>query len=148
MIDNQYKQEIIDGEHLKLLSVFHYIKGALTILTSSFFIFHFIFFALFSALAKNPEFAGEEFGPEFPAAIFTVFTILFGVFISLGIIFGILQIMSGVCIKKRKNRIFSFIIAIIELIFIPYGTILGVLTIIVLQRDSVKNLYEQTKGIA
>ena len=148
MTNNQFKQEIIDGEHLKLLSVFHYVKGALTILTSSFFIFHFIFFALFSTLAANPEFAGEEFGSEFPAAIFTVFTILFGVFILLGIIFGILQIMSGVFIKKRKNRIFSFIIAIVELIFIPYGTILGVLTIIVLQRDSVKNLYAMTEGTA
>jgi hypothetical protein len=146
MTDSKFKQEIIDGEHLKLLSIFHYIKGALTILTSSFFIFHFIFFALFSTLAKNPEFAGEEFGSEFPAAFFAVFTILFGVFILLGIMFGILQIMAGVFIKKRKNRIFSFIIAIIELIFIPYGTILGVLTIIVLQRDSVKSLYEMMEG--
>jgi hypothetical protein len=144
MTDNQFKQEIIDSEHLKLLSIFHYIKGALTILASSFFIFHFIFFAIFSKLAASPEFAGEEFGSEFPFAIFTVLIILFGAFILLGIIFGILQIMSGVFIKKRKNRIFSFIIAIIELIFMPYGTILGVLTIIVLQRESVKNVYEMT----
>ena len=148
MTDNQFRHEIIDGEHLKLLSVFHYIKGVLTILTSSFFIFHFIFFAIFSKLAANPEFAGEEFGSEFPFAIFTIFTIMFGIFILLGVIFGILQIMSGIFLKKRKNRIFSFIVAIIELIFIPYGTILGVLTIVVLQRDSVKNLYEQTEGTA
>ena len=144
MSDNQFKQEIIDGEHLKLLSIFHYIRGALTILTSSFLIFYFIFFALFSTLAKHPEFAGDEFGSEFPSAIFTIFTILFGVLILLGIIFGILQIMSGIFMKKRKNRMFSFIIAILELIFIPYGTILGVLTIIVLQRESVKNLYAMT----
>ena len=148
MTENQFKQEIIDGEHLKLLSVFHYIKGAITILTSSFFILHFVMFAIFSKLAENPEFTGDEFGSEFPFAIFTVLTILFGVFILLGITFGILQIISGISIKKRKNRIFSFLIAILELIFIPYGTILGVLTIVVLQRDSVKNLYEQTEGIA
>ena len=141
MRDNQFKQEIIDGEHLKLLSIFHYIRGALTILTSSFFIFYFILFAILSTLAENPEFAGDEFGPEFPSAIFAIFTILFGVLILLGIIFGILQIMSGIFMKKRKNRIFSFIIAISELIFIPYDTILGVLTIVVLQRESVKNLY-------
>jgi hypothetical protein len=148
MTDNQFKQEIIDGEHLKLLSIFHYIRGALTILTSSFFIFYFIFFAIFSKLAQNPEFAGEEFGPEFPSAIFTILTILFGVLLVLGITFGILQIISGLSLKKRKNRIFSFIIAISELIFIPYGTILGILTIIVLQRDSVKNLYATTEGTA
>lgn len=144
MTDNQLKQEIIDGEHLKLLSLFHYIKGALTILTSSFFILHFVMFAIFSRLAENPEFAGEEFGSEFPAALFTIFAILFGAFIVLGIAFGILQIMSGIFMKKRKNRMFSFIIAIFELIFIPYGTILGVLTIIVLQRESVKNVYAVT----
>jgi hypothetical protein len=148
MTENQFRQEIIDGEHLKLLSVFHYIQGALTILTSSFFILHLVMFAIFSKLAESPEFAGDEFGSEFPFAIFTVLTILFGVFILLGITFGILQIISGISIKKRKNRIFSFIIAILELIFIPYGTILGVLTIIVLQRDSVNNLYEQTEGTA
>ena len=148
MTDNQFIQEIIDGEHLKLLSVFHYVKGALNILTSSFFIFHLVFFALFSKLAESPEFAGEEFWSEFPFAIFTVFTIFFGVFILFGITFGILQILSGLSLKKRKNRIFSFIIAIVELIFVPYGTILGVLTIIVLQRDSVKNLYAMTEGTA
>ena len=148
MTDNRFKQEIIDGEHLKLLSLFHYITGALTILTSSFFIFHFIMFAIFSKLAGSPEFSGEEFGSEFPIAIFTVFTILFGIVIILGITFGILEIMSGIFIKKRKNRIFSFVIAILELIFIPYGTILGVMTIIVLQRDSVKDLYVMTGGTA
>ena len=141
MTDSQFKQDIIDGEHLKLLSLFHYIKGTLTILSSSFFILHFVMFTIFSEFAGSSEFSGEAFGPDFPFAMFTVLQVLFGTFIVLGITFGVLQIVSGISIKKRKNRIFSFIIAILELIFIPYGTILGVMTIIVLQKNSVKTLY-------
>ncbi len=49
--------------------------------------------------------------------------------------------LSGHYIKKRKNRIFSFIIAGLNCLQFPLGTALGVFTFIVLTRDSVRISY-------
>jgi hypothetical protein len=50
-------------------------------------------------------------------------------------------IASGRFLKQRKNYTFSFIIACFSCAAFPFGTILGVFTIIVLSRDSVKRIY-------
>jgi hypothetical protein len=50
-------------------------------------------------------------------------------------------INSGHFLGKRKRYWFSFIVACVECFSLPFGTILGVFTIIVLSRDSVKTLY-------
>ncbi len=50
-------------------------------------------------------------------------------------------ILSGRFLKQRKHYWFSFVLACIACTFMPFGTVLGVLTIIVLSRDSVKALY-------
>jgi hypothetical protein len=49
--------------------------------------------------------------------------------------------LSGHYIRKRKNRMFSFIIAGINCMQFPLGTALGVFTFIVLTRESVKMVY-------
>lgn len=51
------------------------------------------------------------------------------------------NVLSGHYIRKRKNRIFSFIIAGINCMQFPLGTALGVFTFIVLTRESVKMAY-------
>jgi len=38
---------------------------------------------------------------------------------------------------------FCFVVACIECLFMPFGTVLGAFTIIVLMRPSVKNLFAQ-----
>jgi hypothetical protein len=49
--------------------------------------------------------------------------------------------ITGRSIAHRKHYWFSFVIACIECIFMPFGTVLGVFTIIVLARESVKRLF-------
>lgn len=135
------KQETIDNEHLRLLALFHYISGGLTILFSSMFILHLIFMSFFM---MNPGIFPQETiaeGEINPEQFISVFMYFFGVFIFLGIVFGIAQILSGRFIKKRKHKVFSILVAIPNLLFIPYGTILAIFTIIVLDRKSVKEQY-------
>jgi uncharacterized membrane protein HdeD (DUF308 family) len=55
---------------------------------------------------------------------------------------GILNLISGLCLRSRKGRTFSLVVAGINCLHIPLGTVLGVFTIIVLIRDSVRELYE------
>ena len=52
-ISDEVRSSIIDAEHLRLLSLGHYIVGGLEILFSSIFIFHFV---MFFFVASDPQF--------------------------------------------------------------------------------------------
>ena len=82
---------------------------------------------------------------EFPIEIMRVLIGVFGTLIVLGIIYGICEIVSGVFIKQRKYRLFSFSVAIPRILFIPYGTILSIFTLMLLERDTVKQQYENNE---
>lgn len=142
MDSENIKQEIIDKEHLRLLGLAHYISGGITIVFSSFFIIHLMFMSfMFSNQELFPQNNVDDMG-EFPAQVMEVFILVFGIMIFLGILFGIAQIVSGRFMRQQKRKLFSFIVAIPNLIFIPYGTILAIATLIVLERNSVKKLYQ------
>jgi hypothetical protein len=136
----QSREEIIDEEHLRLLTIGHYITGGLCIAFASIFIFHFVFIAL---MAANPDLfstpSGQQVAP--PDGVMRVFAIVIGLFILAGWSFGGLTIYVGRCIKHRARRTLTFVVACLNTIFIPVGTVLGVSTLIVLSRPSVKRLY-------
>jgi hypothetical protein len=52
-----------------------------------------------------------------------------------------MTIYSGHCIKTRKHRTLSLIMAALNTLAIPIGTIIGVCALIVLSRPTVKKLY-------
>ena len=141
------RQAVIDEEHLRLLSLFHYIKGGITVGFSFFGFMYFIFIALISRLGNRMEIPTNEFENEFPVEFFSYILMFIGVIVSLVLVFGVLQFLSGYYIKRKRYRVFSFVIGIIECLEIPYGTILGVSTIMVLSRYSVKKKYEETPTI-
>ena len=128
-----------DREHLRLLAIFHYIVAGLAALFSLFPLLYttvgaiFIFFACHG----TPK-PGEELPPEFIGWIFAVIgSLLF----LLGIAIAICILIAGRSLAKRTRYWFAFVMASIESLFIPFGTILGVFTIIVLSRESVKALF-------
>jgi ABC-type sulfate transport system permease subunit len=61
----------------------------------------------------------------------------------LGCAFGGLNIYAGRCIKRRSKRALTLIVACLNTLAVPLGTILGVCTLLVLTRRSVKKLYER-----
>ena len=138
MNENLDRQRIIDEEHLKLLSVFHYISGAITLFVSfifllQFFVFSFIFDEVMTGLLDIALVGNYDFDPEIFSMLIYLWIILFFVFIG----FGLAQIFSGNFLRKKKYRIFSFIVAIISILYFTYGTIMGVMTIVVISRSSV-----------
>jgi hypothetical protein len=81
---------------------------------------------------------GEELRPEFVPWIFVgVGSYLF----LLGIMMAICILIAGRCLSRRKGYSFALVIACIESLFVPFGTILGVFTIIALSRESVCGLF-------
>jgi len=126
-----------DEEHLRLLSIFHYVCAGLAALFACFPIFHLV---LGLVLFLSPQ----SFGPpnnEPPKLVGLIFVIFAACFILLGWTFAAFLAYAGRCLAQRKSYTFCLVTAGIACIFMPFGTILGVFSIIVLVRPSVKALF-------
>jgi hypothetical protein len=130
----------VDGDdegHLKAIVICHYVWGGLALLFSCIFIVHIVM----GVLMVNGKF-GPNTGPNGPPPQFGYLFICMGSgFMFLGWALGILTLMSGRAIAKRKWRMFSLVIAGVNCASFPLGTLLGVFTFIVLLRASVRSLY-------
>ena len=65
------------------------------------------------------------------------------VFILLGWSLAVCILIAGRKLKRRKNRLFCMVVAGIECAFTPFGTVLGVFTLVILSKDSVKEIFVQ-----
>jgi hypothetical protein len=135
-MNNQVNQ---DSEHLKILSICFYVLSGLTLFPMIFGFIYIIFGVFFGvALSDVPHRADEP-----PAALMGGFFIVFGLIFAL--IFGViggLALKAGLNLSKKKSYTFCFVVACLVCLWMPLGTILGIFTIIVLTRDSVKALFE------
>jgi len=126
-----------DEEHLRLLSIFHYVVAGMAALFACFPIIHLIVGLVFIFAANHVPTNGN---PP-PAFIGWVFVIFASFFIIIGWTIACLILMTGRFLAKRRHYQFCFVMACIECLFMPFGTVLGVFTILVLSRESVKPLF-------
>ncbi len=128
-----------DEEHLRLLSIFHYVVGGLAALFALFPIFHLVI-GLFLILAPD-QFAGNGHGGP-PAALIGWFFVIFAAaFITIGWTLAAFVLSAGRFLARRKHYTFCLVMAAVECMFMPFGTVLGVFTIMVLMREPVKQLF-------
>ncbi len=123
-----------DEKTLDLLSTLHYVLGVLTALFACIpFIHFFIGIAMLGGTLGN--------GPIAPRAVALAFIILSLMIILGGWVLAILMIITGKYLKSRSHYNFCIVISFIECVLVPLGTILGVFTIINLNKESVKELF-------
>jgi hypothetical protein len=120
-----------DAEHLRLLSIFHFVCGGLLMLFGCFPIIH-IAMGIAMVMGKMQN-APREMGYLFIAMGIFFIAFMWGL--------GICVILSGKFLRERRNYMYSFVVAAISCLQAPFGTVLGVFTIIVLSRPSVKMMY-------
>jgi hypothetical protein len=131
-----------DREHLRLLAIFHYVVAGLAALFSFFPLLYTTVGAIFIFAARHGTAKpGEELPPEFLGWIFAAVGLLL---FFLGIAMAICILLAGRCLSRNKHYTFALVMACIECLFIPFGTILGVFTIVVLSRESVRAFFETT----
>lgn len=105
------------------------------------------FGGLQEAVLAQAQSASESAQQTVLVAIMGWFLLLSGfAFFIVGQAISISVIVSGRFIKRRTRYKFSFVLACIACIFVPFGTVLGVFTIIVLSRDAVKAKYGRLKA--
>ena len=117
--------------------MFHYIVGGVVGLFSLFPLIHLVVgIAILTGVFDDP---GQGGAP--PAFMGWLFVLLPLVFISVGLTLAVCIAISGRKLNQRTGHLYCLVIAGIECFFMPFGTVLGVLTILVLMRPSVKVLF-------
>lgn len=142
MNELETRQDIVDTEHLRLLAFGYVFSGVMSALMSllgllyagiGFVMSH--FFAQAALQSTNPD----KMPPESLGMIVSVFG---GLFFVVLMALALLKFYTATCIKRRKSRLFCQIVAGISCLAIPYGTLLGVFTFVVLGRANVVRWFE------
>jgi hypothetical protein len=174
-----------DLDHLRLLSIFHYVFGGLAAFFSFFPLIYVVMGAVFlfapdgmgfgpgpdmgemEAFPAEIPVGGEgdmgEVAPDDPFAGAPVASDPFddasarnfvggmliamgSLFFVIGLVCAVLVIMAGRNLAAQRGYTFCLVIAALECLSVPIGTALGVFTIVVLQRESVKELFAQRRA--
>src|SRR5262245_11612767 len=134
-----------DTEQLNLLAIFHYVVGGLATLFSLFPLLYSVIGGFLVYAAEHPSPNNQE--PP-PALVGWIFMALGVFFFFAGLTMAICILIAGRSLALRKRYSFALVIACIECLFVPFGTILGVFTIVTLSRESVKASFERVQRVA
>ena len=130
-----------DAEQLKLLGVFHYVFAGFMTLGAFLMGAYFAFagFMVTEIMKSVPPSAG----PPPPTGVGWFFG-AFGAVMTLGILaIAVLHFMCARWLGQRRNRSFCFVVACLSCFNVPLGTILGIFTILVLNRPSVQAVFDR-----
>jgi hypothetical protein len=120
------------------LAIFHFVFGGLALFGIGFLAVH---YAIFHAVFSDPQMwkhQGDIMPPKAFLDVFVWFYVFMGVIFLIGL--G-LNALSGLFLLRKTNRLFSLIVAGLDCLQLPFGTALGVFTIVVLSRETVRQLY-------
>ncbi len=130
-----------DLQHLNLLAIFHYVLGGLLGLFGCIPFIH-VTMGILMIQGKLND------GPNPPPpALGWLFVGLGALFIVFAWSVTIAMIVAGRKLNAQRSHTYCFIIACLECLWMPLGTILGVFTIIVLSRPTVKELFKQNVDV-
>jgi hypothetical protein len=134
-------QELLDGEHLRLLRIGYFISAAQT----AFFIPVGLLYAGLGVMMTQLPHHGPP--SSAPPAMFSWFMGGFGAAFALaGTVGAGLKLLKAIRLKERRSRTLCLVTAALSCLEIPYGTALGVMTFTVLGRGTVRQLFEANGG--
>jgi hypothetical protein len=126
-----------DAQHLKLLSIFQFIVAGFTALVGCFPIIH----LTVGIAVLSGRFSPQPSDPAAASLMGWMFTGIAGVMIVAMWSFAIVLLFAGRSLQERRRWTFCVVVAGLECMMMPFGTVLGVFTIIVLLRPSVRQLF-------
>lgn len=126
--------------HLEMISIFHYALAGLIFLKglTKIFFMGIGIIAAAGVLSERPQGMG--------IALFVLFLIFLAIpllLLSLACAMAILVLLAGRYISTRKHLGYCQIIAAIECLCVPLGTILGIFTFMQLTKPEVKETFKQ-----
>lgn len=141
MSDETDRHSIVDDEHLKLLSLAYMVSGGVAALFALLGLLY-VFMGIVMALSfRNAPVTPSNPYQQPPAFIGWVFAGVGAVIVLGAIALAFAKFRVAADLRQRKSRKFCMVIAAIGCLEFPYGTLLGVLSFLVLGRDSVTRLF-------
>jgi len=126
-------------KELELLAVFHYVMGSIIALLSCIPFLH-VFMGLL--MLSGTFFTDGNDSPP-PTFLGWMFIIPASIFILMGWGIAICILVTGRKLTRQRHHTFCMVIAAVECMFMPFGTVLGVFTLISLNKDPIKKLFLQ-----
>lgn len=125
-----------DDENLRLLSILHYVLAGFAALFSLFPAIHLALgIAFVSGALSDPK------DPVPPVLVGWFFIVFASIWILLGLTFSTCVLIAGRSLNARRRYTFCLVVACVECMFMPFGTLLGVFTIIFLVKEKVKTQF-------
>ena len=124
-----------DIRQLDLLATFHYVVAGIIVLIGCFPIIHLVVGVgiLMGSFGDQKGGPPSWFGFAFIGIALLLILMMWAMAIAVW--------LAGSRLKNRTNYMYCLVVAAIACTFIPFGTVLGVCTIIMLMRPSVKALF-------
>ena len=133
-----------DEEQLRLLSLFHYITAGVTAVFGSFPIIHIAVGLMFLLMPEAAPSLPTGKSGGLPREFGLFFVAIGGLFVLGGWTLAALHYLTGRYLKQRRNYWFCMIVSgLSSLLCMFANAIVGIATIVVLSRDSVRGLFQQ-----
>jgi hypothetical protein len=130
-------------DDLRLLSVFHYVLAGLSLFCSC---FPLLYVGMGLAVAFG---ALQDDGPDgVPVFVGWLFVGIGLFLLVLVLAYAIALIAAGRSIARQRNWVFCMVVAGLSCPWFPFGTALGVFTLVLLSKAEVKALFSAQRTIA
>jgi MFS family permease len=131
-----------DEEHLRLLKLCYYVLASMTAVYSFFSMIFLVFGSVILSTIIPKEQAGSQMDPRAFGLLFLGIAIAA---VAAGFGSAIAAFLTAHNLRDHRRRTFCIVIAACTCIYIPWGTIIGICTIMVLNRPAVRTLFDETR---
>lgn len=130
-----------DLEHLRLLEIFHYVLAAIVAVSSLLPLLYAVFgVAMVAGALPGPPATPSSSG--FPLQFGWFFVVMGVGFTLVGEAFAALNFYAARCLKRRTSYVLVAVVAGLNCLNMPFGTALGVATLIVITKPHVKAWFD------
>lgn len=142
-------QRAVDRQHLHILAICHWVWGGLVAAFACLGILYIVmgvmaFNGTFNSMPPSTNPAVLQANQLAESIMAWAFIGMGSAFLVIGWSLALATIYSGFLLRRRRRRMFSIVVAGINCAFFPFGTTLGVFTLLVLLRESTRLDYAET----
>lgn len=128
----------ITTHDLGLLSIGYYIQAGI----AAFYTIMLLGYAGFaSAMLTGILKSANDSGQSVPPWLLSVISLLMLIVLLIAALYTVALFLAGLWLRRLRNLLFIQVIAALNCIAVPYGTVLSIFTFVVLQRPSAKQFF-------
>ena len=127
-----------DDRNLGVLSILNYVYAGFIGMVGLFFTLYIVMGAFMVGAGALDSAKGSGGGAVAGATIGGFFIVFGGAIVLIASILAALHIVSGRYLTKRKGHTFITVVACLSLLSMPFGTLLGIFTLILISKPHIK----------